>query len=494
MHRHESLFSLTNAQCIDRYVGAVGLRMKTNYKAPLKISFAFLLLLLHAVITSGAVVATNIALGSSATHSLFIKSDGTVWGMGGPEYIGLGYQDVVTNIPQEIPITNVTAMALGYEYSLFVEADGTVWGAGLNESGCMGITNAIDQYMYMPPTQIPLSNVVAVAAGNIHSLFVESDGSLWGVGDDTYGQLGDGGGGESDFASQVEEIVPSGVTRVAAGYDFSLFVKSDGSLWGMGDRYYGKLGDGAPLNGTFSQTNLPEEIVSSGVVAVAAGYAHSLFLKSDGSLWGMGYNYFGQLGDGRFQSTNFPVEIVASNVTAIAAGAYHSLFLKSDGSLWAMGYDDYGQLGDGDIYTTGETNVPEEIVASNVVAIAAAENHSMFIKSDGTLWAMGDDGDGLGDGFTDASYAAQPERIVPPVPPVLAESVSGGTNLQFTSACPFGGNFYLLTSTNIALPLCQWSPVWTNIIQIRNYNVFSATLTNGVNAGGGQQFYILQSH
>ena len=82
------------------------------------------------------------------------------------------------------------------------------------------------------------------------------------------------------------------------------------------------------------------QAVTSGaqpVTKIAAGYGHSLFLKSDGSLWAMGYNYDGQLGDGTTDSgnyyTNLPEQIVASGVTAIAAGAYHSLFLKNDGSL-----------------------------------------------------------------------------------------------------------------------------------------------------------------
>ena len=83
------------------------------------------------------------------------------------------------------------------------------------------------------------------------------------------------------------------------------------------------------------------------VTKVAAGGVHSLFLKSDGSLWAMGDNGDGELGDGTYNQTNRPEQIVASNVTAIAAGDYHSLFLKSDGSLWAMGDNVYGQLGDG---------------------------------------------------------------------------------------------------------------------------------------------------
>jgi len=135
----------------------------------------------------------------------------------------------------------------------------------------------------------------------------------------------------------------------------------------MGNDQSGQLGDGI-VNSIYNpaETNLPEMIVASNVTAIAAGFNHSLFLKSDGSLWGMGANNYGQLGDGTYNSTNRPELIVAGGVTAIAAGSFHSLFLKSDGSLWAMGSDVFGQLGDG-IYNginndTNSTNEPELIV------------------------------------------------------------------------------------------------------------------------------------
>src|SRR5262245_56208091 len=86
---------------------------------------------------------------------------------------------------------------------------------------------------------------------------------------------------------------------------------------------------------------------ATNITQIAAGYSHSLFLKSDGSLWGMGQNYDGQLGDGTLNATNRPEQIISTGVIGIAAGAQHSLFLKSGGSLWVMGNNQTGQLGDG---------------------------------------------------------------------------------------------------------------------------------------------------
>ena len=153
----------------------------------------------------------------------------------------------------------------------------------------------------------------------------------------------------------------------------------------MGTDIFGQLGLGT---GFVGMTNLPVKIVASGVTAVAAGRYHSLFIKSDGSLWGMGYNGQGQLGAGDHGSSRVPEEILSSGVTAIAAGGYHSLFIKSDGSLWGMGDDAEGDLGDG--IQTARRPAPEQIMASNVTAIAAGETDSLFLKSDGSLWAMGD--------------------------------------------------------------------------------------------------------
>jgi alpha-tubulin suppressor-like RCC1 family protein len=267
------------------------------------------------------------------------------------------------------------------------------------------------------------------------------------------------------------------------------------------------LGDGRPgfvqygAANEFLFTNLPEQIVSGNVVAIGAGGDHSLFLKSDGSLWGMGWNLYGQLGIGNFISTNVPVLIEASNVVAISAGGYHSLFLKSDGSLWGMGMDAEGQLGDGRyaIYPPGVhgVEIPEMIEPSNVVAIAAGQYHSLYLKSDGSLWAMGQNDQGqLGDGFSPIAFddgTDIPEQVYPVPPPQLVQSVSGGTDLQFTVNTGFGGTFYLLSSTNAALPSDQWTPIWTNEVDYRYQSQFSVTFSNVISTGGPQQFFRLKA-
>ena len=360
-------------------------------------------LLLHAL-NSGAQTVTNIAAGSN--HSLFLKSDGSLWAMGYNAYGDLGdgtYNN--TNWPERIVAGGVKAIAAGDSHSLFIKTDGSLWAMGYNGSGQLGDGKPGNTNR---PEQIVSSNVKAIAAGSYHSLFLKTDGSLWTMGDNEYGQLGDGYYTNTNLPQQ---IVAGGVKAIAGGLH-SLILMNDGSLWAMGANRAGQLGDGTNNNVyPFHGPNRPEMIVAGGVTAIAAGIQHSLFLESDGSLWGMGENDLGQLGDGTYNNTYLPERIVASGVTAIAAGGFHSLFLMNNGSLWVMGLNDYGQLGDG---TYNNTNRPEQIVSSNVTMIAAGQYHSLFLKSDGSLWAMGYNYAGqLGDGITNSANI--PVLIIPNV-------------------------------------------------------------------------------
>ena len=178
-------------------------------------------------------------------------------------------------------------------------------------------------------------------------------------------------------------------------------------------------------------------------------------------------------------------------VTNLASGcvAAHSLFIKSDGSLWAMGWNYYGQLGDG---TTTGRPVPVQIVSSNVVAVAAGEISSFFIKLDGSLWAMGNNVNGqLGDGTYIDRHS--PVQIVPLVipQPAITNIRLAATNLVLSGANGQSQRtYYTLMSTNLAQPLNQWTPVATNVLSTEG--VFTFTATNAVVPNAAQGFFRLQ--
>jgi len=185
---------------------------------------------------------------------------------------------------------------------------------------------------------------------------------------------------------------------LAAGSYHSLALKNDGTVWTWGANNYGQVGDGS-----FTNRNSPVHVSGiSGVCAIAGGSYHSLALKSDGTVWAWGRNFNGQLGDGTYgggADKGSPVRVLGlSGVIAIAGGQNHSLALKSDGTVRAWGSNYYGQLGNGTsgAYSTSPVSVSG---LTDVIAIAVGDNHSFALKSNGTVWAWGRNIDGqLGNG------------------------------------------------------------------------------------------------
>src|SRR5947209_4157713 len=173
------------------------------------------------------------------------------------------------------------------------------------------------------------------------------------------------------------------VTRIACGGFHSLFAKSDGTLWGTGANTFGQLGIGFSP----SSTNTPQLIFSGTIGPMAAGVYHSLFMSGRG-LWVMGYNASGQLGDGSANVNHFFPEKVVSlgttvNFSALGAGGSHSLYgsagIQSGSSaLFATGDGLNGQLGDG---RNANTNKFEQVVQADITAIAGGSSHTLFVES-----------------------------------------------------------------------------------------------------------------
>gem|GEM_PF-1996448 len=222
----------------------------------------------------------------------------------------------------------------------------------------------------------------------------------------------------------------AGIKSMAAGWSHSLILKTDGRIWACGYNSYGQLGDG-----TTTDHSTPVQVMSN-VQSMAAGNGFSLILKRDGILWGCGHNNSGQLGNGTTIDYSIPVLIMGS-VQSMSAGSEYCLILKSNGTLWACGNNEYGQLGDG---TTTNRSSPIQVM-SNVQNMVAGGRHSLIFKTDGTLWICGNNIAGqLGDG-TNNSYST----------PI---QVTGISNLQRMTA---GWAHTFIQKSDSTLWACGWN-------------------------------------
>jgi alpha-tubulin suppressor-like RCC1 family protein len=454
--------------------------MKTPQTLPAGFVLAILfnLYLQHSIVPAAPTV-TQVSAGYY--HTLFIESDGSLWAMGRNDFGQLGDGTTTNrNYPVMIEPSNVVAIAAGAYHSLFLKSDGNLWAMGANGNGQLGDGTVADQHS---PEQITFTGgVTAIAAGDYHSLYLKTN-ALWGMG--AANCLGNGS--SSDTRAPVQ-ILSTGASSIAAGNYTSFYIDVNGDVWAAGANYDGQLGDGTTIFRPYFMETLVNHSVFTGAYKLAAGpiCLHGFYSYiSPGfvvSLWGWGDNFNGDIGDGSTTERNSPVEVMSSGVSAMAGGGDHSLVI-SNATLWAMGDNSNGQLGDGSLT---EQHLPEEIVSSNVTAVAAGYYHSLFIKSDGSLWGMGANGKGqLGDGGTLDSYV--PERIIPPRMLEVSSIKLQGTNLLIQGTNDFtSGIGYVLASTNVALPLNQWAPVWTNGL---NSGAYSFTVTNAASPNSPQKFF-----
>jgi alpha-tubulin suppressor-like RCC1 family protein len=314
------------------------------------------------------------------------------------------------------------SITAGFSHSLALRSDGTVWAFGSNLYGQLGTSAEIGTFHGNPtPTLVPgLSGVTAVAAGGGHSLALRSDGTVWAFGRDPSSPT-------NPAPALAPALVPglTGVTAVAAGGAHSLALRSDGTVWAFGSNFYGELG-----TSTNSGTNpTPAQVPGlTGVTAVAAGSTHSLALRSDGTVWAFGSNLYGELGTSTNSGTGNPTPTPTlvpglTGVTVVAAGGLHSLALRSDGTVWAFGNNIYSQLGTSTNSGTFNPNpTPVQVPGpTGVAAVSAGGVHSLALRSDGTVWAFGNNVYGQSGSTTNnRTYAANPVAVTSAVVPVVA--------------------------------------------------------------------------
>jgi alpha-tubulin suppressor-like RCC1 family protein len=176
------------------------------------------------------------------------------------------------------------------------------------------------------------------------------------------------------------------VASVSAGDQHTCAIKTDGTMWCWGYNFYGQLGDG-----TNTQQPSPVQVMTTGTFGlVNAGGEHTCGRKADGTLWCWGDNNVGQVGDGTTTNRNTPVQVtgLASAVGEVAAGEDHSCARLVDETLWCWGSNAQSQLGDG---SQNDSNVPVWVdrLGSTVTEVSAGWHITCARKNDNSLWCWG---------------------------------------------------------------------------------------------------------
>lgn len=240
-----------------------------------------------------------------------------------------------------------------------------------------------------------------ISSGKQHSIAIKDDGTLWSWGYNFNGQLGIDGIQASSTPKQIGTA--NTWVNISTGWWFSAAIKSDGTLWMWGDNQSGVLGDGT--DGIFNQRNVPYQVgTDTNWKYVSAGAGHVLAIKTNGTLWSWGTNNRGELGIGDANPRNIPVQVGTDNSWKSAHGGINtSIGIKNDGSLWSWGENGKGQLGIGvNIGIDGSPRItPQRVGEDNNWSYASSGDHTLALKTDGSLWAWGNNGVGeLGDGTT----------------------------------------------------------------------------------------------
>ena len=338
----------------------------------------------------GSVVSVSAVSGSNASSASFSVLGSNV------VVAGAGYSAVFAQSELVFPSPVVDAVAAGgstNRWFMALLANGSVWTMGFNSSGQLGDGSTTTRSTWAP---VPgLSGVTQIAAAASTGYALLSDGSAKAWGSNFNGRVGDGSTTNRLTPTSVSGL-SSGVRQIAAGVVVGYALLSDGSVRAWGDNSRGAGGDGS------TSVRLTPTPVSglSGVTQIAAGGDNGYALLSGGSVRAWGANDRGQVGDGSTTQrlTSTPVSGLSSGVTQIAAGTAAGYALLSDGSVKAWGANSSGQVGDG---STTNRLTPTSVsgLSSGVTQIAAGGATGYALLSGGSVKAWGANSSGqVGDG------------------------------------------------------------------------------------------------
>lgn len=347
---------------------------------------------------------TTTSIGIGGNHTGIVTEDGQLMMTGYNEYgeYGNGTKAYSTTAFTE-SVKDVVAVACGYSNSTAVlKKDNTMWVSGSNNCGQLGNGTFKDSLEFI----LVDTDVVKIGAGEGYFIYLKKDGTLWGMGDP----------GDRKLLIKRDDYVTTPIKIMSGIRDFSTYyrntavINTKDELYMFGANVNGQLGIGNTTDAY--DLDLPVKVLDN-VRSVSCGTDYVLAVKNDNTLYSWGRNDYSQLMNGHFSYEKdyvpvyFPTK-VAENVLKACAGDDDSGYITTDHKLYMTGHSLYGQAG---FDPLGDTITKPRLIAENVADVAIHE-HTVYTTLDGNTYTAGHNINGSGDyydGFMERPYTVAPE-------------------------------------------------------------------------------------
>lgn len=230
------------------------------------------------------------------------------------------------------------------------------------------------------------SQIKLLSTGYDFSMVVKSDGSVWAWGANDSGQLGDG---KTKDRHKPVRVPLDDVTAIASSEMHTIALQSGGAIWAWG-HHWGQIGKPHDSSQPTDFGDAPGLLSTlSDIVAIGTGRHQAIALKADGTVWIIANVTTAD--DRVWHPTPWHISSL-TDISTINIGEYHNLAIKTDGTVWAWGLNSEGQLGIGTV-SQGSSRFVEEpsqvIGLSDVVAVSAGVTYSLALRDDGSVWTWG---------------------------------------------------------------------------------------------------------
>jgi alpha-tubulin suppressor-like RCC1 family protein len=315
-------------------------------------------------------------------------TDNTVYGTGynGNGQLGLGNTNNVNELTQMTITKTPNYIYCGSYYTIISMTDNTLYATGQNSFGQLGIGLFVvsNRLIEMILPKIPLY----VSNNYNNTIVLMTDNTLYGTGGNYNGDLGLGDNNSRSILSQINTLDKT-PKYVACNFNTMIVLMTDGYLYGAGSNASGELG-----LGNITDVNILTQIPLSGktVRSVSTGSYHTIVLMTDNTIYGTGLNNYGELGLGNnIQITSLTQITIPDNKTPllVVTGSYSTFVLMTDGSLYGTGYNSYGELGLGnntDVNVLTLIPIPDNKTPLSISGGGDSYYHTIVLMTDGTVW------------------------------------------------------------------------------------------------------------